>query len=163
MLCWQHIPTMESGLYFTSSSAQELLSERSAGRHYGKQIKSWREFIVSLIKPQQRKCMSPSSIARGLTCETGGLERMSNEPTVGVLTVFWYFSQQHVHLIAMHSHLCTPYTHTGSRAYTNCLGCYPCPCESAYLNTNKLCLSAGLNLFTPSWLELHFLHAVFTS
>jgi len=40
--------------------------------------------------------MSPFSTARGLTSEGGTvLERMSNQPTIRLLTAFWYFSEQH--------------------------------------------------------------------
>lgn len=59
---------MESGLYFIYSFAHRLVSECSTSRHYGKQIKSWRDFIFN--KATIGECMRPFSSTRGLTSES---------------------------------------------------------------------------------------------
>lgn len=82
MLCWQHIPTMESGLYFISTSAHERLPECNAGRCYNKQIQSERVYCI-FNKATIEEMYEPSLHCQGSHGWGGVLGRMITSQSLG--------------------------------------------------------------------------------
>lgn len=86
MLCWQHIPTMESGLYFISTSAHERLPECNAGRCYSKQIQPERVYCI-FNRATIEEMYEPSLCCQGAHAWGGVLGRM----TTSQVSVYWLF------------------------------------------------------------------------
>lgn len=78
----------------------------------------------------------------------------------GILPSGTYTPFQCIH-VSSKVHCVHVYTYREQSVYKLLGLVHLCPCESAYPNTNKLCLATGLNLFTTSWLKFHFPHAIF--
>lgn len=121
-----------------------------------------REFIVSLIKQQQRKCMSPLSTARGFRCERRGLGRMTTSQQSGCWLSWGIFpSTPHSCAFpALAEHAVSMSTGAGSRAGPSSRLLAPCPRASACLGYNEL-FATGLSLFSASRLKLPFPHTTF--
>lgn len=85
---------------------------------------------------------------------------MSNKPTIGMLTAFWYCSERHVHPIPMHSRLqqstlCACVRVRGAERAPAARAGTPVPPHA-----DKLWLATGLNLPPTSRPTLRFPHAI---
>lgn len=121
-----------------------------------------REFIVSLIKQQQRKCMSPLSTARGFRRERRGLGRMTTSQQSGCWLSWGIFpSTPHSCAFpALAEHAVSMSIGAGSRAGPSSRLLAPCPRASACPGYNEL-FATGLSLFSASRLKLPFPHTAF--